>query len=827
MPVVSDFKSFNCRSGGLIERIVFNNRLIVLLAFLATTLVLGYFATQLRVNASFERMIPQSHPYIKNYHENITGLRALGNSIRVVVENRNGDIFDKDFQLTVQRINDKLYLMPGVDRAWLRSLWTPNVRWTQVTEEGYQGGPVMPDGWDGSPEMTARLRTNIQRAGIVGSYVADDFRSTMIVAPLLETDPETGEQLDYGKFSRTLERELRSIEGQGQVRIHIVGFAKIVGDLIEGLYQVSLYFFISAAIAGFFVYLYTRCLRSTVLLVVLASLGVVWLLGVLALLGFELDPYSILAPFLIFAIGLSHGAQKMNGIMQDIGRGSHKYVAARYTFRRLFLTGVTALLANAVGFAVLMIIDIPVIRNLAVTTSIGVFILIFTKLLMIPVLLSYVGVSPAAARRSLVDDKQEQAGKGAMGHVWRWLVRFTERRRAIMAISVALVLTTFSSVVMLQLKVGDIHPGAPELRPDSRYNLDEAYITARYGLSSDLFAVIARTPKGECHNYPMLVEIDRLTDHLRGIEGVRSVRSLADQIRVVNVGGNEGNPKFATLPRNPAVSYAAVSTVQFELADLANTECDVMPVIAYLADHKADTLSRVADSVEGFAAEHDSERIRFLLAAGSAGVEAATNMVVRESIVTMYLAVYGAVALLCLIAFRSWRAVLVALIPLVITSIVCKAVMVWLGIGLKVATLPVIALGVGVGVDYALYLLSIQLLMQRRGASLTEAYRTALLFTGKVVALVGITMVAGVVTWAWSPIRFQADLGILLALMFLWNMIGALILVPALSHFLLRNVGKENRPGAGTEGCEAIPCPVQDRQANIGSREPAICPSVD
>ena len=801
MPVVSDLKNFDRRGGEVIERLIFNNRLVVLLIFLIATAVLGYFATQLRVNASFERMIPQSHPYVKNYHDNIVGLRALGNSIRVVVENRDGDIFDKDFLLTVQQVNDKLYLTTGVDRAWLRSLWTPNVRWTQVTEEGFQGGPVMPDGWDGSVEMTQRLRGNIQRAGIVGSYVADDFKSTMIVAPLLETNPETGEQLDYGEFSRTLERDLRSFEEQGQVRIHIVGFAKVVGDLIEGLHQVALYFFVAVAIAGFFVYLYTRCLRSTVLLVVLAVLGVVWLLGVLALLDFELDPYSILAPFLIFAIGLSHGAQKMNGIMQDIGRGTHRYVAARYTFRRLFLAGVTALMANVVGFAVLMIIDIPVIRNLALTTSIGVSILIFTKLLMIPVLLSYVGVSSAAARRSLVDDKQEQAGKGAMGHVWRWLVRFTERRRAIAAISVASVLTVVSSVVMLQLKVGDIHPGAPELRPDSRYNLDEAYISEHYGLSSDLFAVIGKTPKGECHNFPMQVEVDRLTDHLRGIEGVRSVRSVADQVRIVNIGLNEGNPKFASLSRNPSVSYELVSKVQFELADLASMECDILPVIAYLADHKADTLTRVANSVEAFAAEHDSERIQFLLAAGSAGIEAATNMVVRESIITMYLAVYGAVALLCLIAFRNWRAVVVALIPLVITSIVCKAVMVWLGIGLKVATLPVIALGVGVGVDYALYLLSIQLALQRKGVPLAEAYRAALFFTGKVVALVGITMVAGVVTWAWSPIRFQADMGILLALMFLWNMIGALILIPALSHFLLRNVGARNDQAmAGTGG---------------------------
>jgi predicted RND superfamily exporter protein len=151
----------------------------------------------------------------------------------------------------------------------------------------------------------------------------------------------------------------------------------------------------------------------------------------------------------------------------------------------------------------------------------------------------------------------------------------------------------------------------------------------------------------------------------------------------------------------------------------------------------------------------------------------------------MLLLVYGAVIVLCFITFRSWRAVVVAVVPLVITSVLCEALMVALGIGVKVATLPVVALGVGIGIDYALYLLSVQLAQQRAGATLGEAYRSALQFTGKVVVLVGVTLAAGVATWALSPIKFQADMGILLAFMFLWNMVGAVVLIPALSHFLL------------------------------------------
>lgn len=789
MPVIRDLRDFDPRSGNLLERFIFNNRAPVLLVCLVATLILGFFATRLEVNASFERMMPSSSPYIKNYLANKSELPGLGNTIRIVVENKTGDIYNAQYLETLRQINDKLYLVPGVDRSWMKSLWMPIVRWRQVTEEGITGGAVMPADYSGTPASIDMLRTNISKAGIVGSLVANDLKSTMIVTPLLDIHPQTGAPLNYGEFSKTLEREIRSFESD-QVGVYIVGFGKIVGDLIDGLYKVMLFFGVSVAVAAVFVYLYTRCLRSTVLLVTAAVAGVIWLLGLMHLLGYDLDPYSILVPFLIFAIGLSHGAQKMNGILQDVGRGTHKYVAARYTFRRLFIAGLTALLTNIVGFAVLIIIDIPVIRDLAITTSIGITVLIFTKLVLIPVTLSYIGVSPAAARRALVDDSNVEQGRGMLAKLWQGLDRLTERKGAIITIALTAVLTAVSAWVMMDLRIGDLDPGAPELRADSRYNQDSAFVTKNYGLSSDQFVVIMKTDEDGCRYYKSLQLMDRLALELRQTPGVQATHSMADMTRFITAGLSEGSGKWLTISRDQAITNAAVSAAMINSPDITNQNCSVSPLIAYLSDHKADTLARVLKVSEDFAARYNSPEgaekpTRFLLAAGSAGIEAATNIEVERGIIKMYLAVYGATALLCLLTFRSWRATVVAMIPLIITTILCKALMVWLGIGLKVATLPVIAVGVGVGVDYALYLLSVQIAMQRQGATLKQAYRRSLDFTGRVVALVGMTMAAGVITWAWSPIKFQADMGILLSFMFLWNMVGALVLIPALSHFLL------------------------------------------
>ena len=193
------------------------------------------------------------------------------------------------------------------------------------------------------------------------------------------------------------------------MRVHAIGFAKLVGDLIDGLFQVAMYFGVAALIAALIIYFYTRCVRSTLLVIACSLVAVVWQLGLSRCSASSSIPYSILVPFLVFAIGVSHGAQKMNGIMQDIGRGAHRLVAARFTFRRLFLAGLTALLADAVGFGVLMVIDIPVIQDLALTASVGVAVLIFTNLILLPVLLSYVGVSEAAAARSLRADSETHA----------------------------------------------------------------------------------------------------------------------------------------------------------------------------------------------------------------------------------------------------------------------------------------------------------------------------------------------------------------------------------------------------------------------------------
>ncbi|MDT4806317.1 efflux transporter, putative, hydrophobe/amphiphile efflux-3 family [compost metagenome] len=769
-PVVSNLADFDVHSGSIVERALFNNRIWLVLLCALVTVFLGTSARKLELNASFERMIPTGHEFVRNYLEHRDELVGVGNTLRIAVHNNSGTIYDAHYQETLRKLNDELFLIQGVERPFMKSLWTANTRWLGVTEDGLDGGPVIPDNFDGSAQSLAALRMNVERSGEIGRLVSPDLKSTVILLPLLTTASD-GKPLDYQALSHRLE-ELRAKYAKGPISIHVTGFAKVAGDLIDGVGAIAGYFALALLMCVLALYAYSRCVRSTIVVMTCSLIAVLWTLGALQQLGYVLDPYTVLVPFLVFAIGASHGAQKMNGIANDVASGTHKVVAARYTFRRLFIAGLTALLADALGFAVLTVIDIQIIRDLALTAGIGMGALILTNLVLLPILLSYTGVSV----HNRDDSRFTQA-------LWRALVRFTQPKQARVTVGVAVVLAAVGIVGSMHLTVGDLDPGAPELRKDSRYNQDNAFMVDNFPSSSDLLVVMVKTPKFLCTRHETIVAVDELEWRLQQLPGVESTSSFASLSKLAAVGISEGNPRWYDLPNQATLNSITTRAPR----ELFNQACDLLAVYVYLSDHRAETLDRVVHTTQTFATEVGAgAETRLLLAGGNAGIEAATNIVVKRSNWIMTVLVYLSVMALAMLTFRSWRATLAAMLPLMLTTVLLEALMAWLGIGLKVATLPVVALGVGIGVDYSLYVLSVTLAAMRSGASLPEAYALALRFTGRVVVLTGLTLAAAVFTWVLSPIRFQADMGLLLGFMFVWNMLGALILLPALAHFLLK-----------------------------------------
>jgi predicted RND superfamily exporter protein len=779
--VIRDLDQFDRGSGTILERLLFNHRPVILFLCLVATLFFGFQSAHVRLNADFNKMIPMHQSFIVNFFNHYGDLESQGNALRIAVQANNGTVLNNNYLANLEHLTDTIYLLPNVDRAFMTSLWTPSTRWSAVTGDGLTGGRVIGDLYDGSPKQLAIVAQNIAKTGRIGELVSNDFTSSMIYVPLLQHDGLTGKSLDYGQLARSLDGLRKEYAAKG-VTIHVIGFAMVVGDMINDISTVLVFFAVSAGIAMAMLFWFTRCVRSTLLVVSASLTAVIWQMGAIPLLGLQLTPYSVLVPFLVFAIGMSHGAQKMNGVMQDIGRGTHPLVAARYTFRRLFLAGFSALVCDASSFAVLETIRIDAIRELALLASIGVCVLIFTNLIMLPMLLSYTGVSKKAAERSLRAELGD--GNGSKHPLWSFLDKFTARRYATLAIVAAVILGAVGVVVGRNVQVGDLDQGAPELRQNSQYNRDNAYIINHYTTGSDTLVVLVDTPLNQCLGYPVLRAMNDLQWELEQMPVVQSTSSVGTTVPLMTMLMTENIPKWNELIDNQA---AIGDTWKYIPRNLANFDCTFDPIYVSLRDHKAKTLDSVVSNIQDFIKNPSNQgaNFKFSLAGGNAGIDVATNDVISRANDLMLFLVYATVILFCFVVFRSWRAVICAVLPLVLTSILAQALMACLHIGVKVATLPVVALGVGIGVDYALYVLGIVIKQLRSGATLSQAYYRTLLFTGKIVLLTGFTLATGVVTWIFAPIKFQADMGLLLSFMFLLNMIGALILLPSLAYFLL------------------------------------------
>jgi predicted RND superfamily exporter protein len=354
------------------------------------------------------------------------------------------------------------------------------------------------------------------------------------------------------------------------------------------------------------------------------------------------------------------------------------------------------------------------------------------------------------------------------------------------------VLLVLGFVMSRDLRIGDLDPGAPELRESSRYNRDVDFMAKNYATSPDVFVVMATTPVGECGAYPVAAAVDLFQWEMENLPGVESTSSLFSAMKDVLAGQNGADLRWRALSRNRFASNGAHRMLPTELF---NSDCSMLPVLVFLKDHKAETLTEVVRAAQAFAASHDDEHVRFTLAAGNAGIEAATNMVIKQSEPLMLVLVYSIVAALVLWEFRSWKVTVCLMVPLYITSVLCEALMARLGLGVKVATLPVIALGVGIGVDYGIYIYNRLQGYLLQGLDLPTAYFETLKSTGMAVMLTGVMLALGVATWLASDIKFQADMGLLLTFMFLWNMVGAVVLIPALAALL--GLGKPQRTPDG------------------------------
>lgn len=648
------------------------------------------------------------------------------------------------------------------------------------------------------------------------------------------------------------------------VDVHILGFAKVVGDIIEELIPVVGFFLLTLVMTQLLLWAYLGSFKLALLPLVCSLTAVVWEFGLLKLFGKGLDPFAILVPFLILSISVSHGVQYCNAWVGEISQNRrNSFDASVETWRRLAIYGTMAILTGVVGFALIGLIPIDIIREMALNACLGMFAIVITNKIMMPIWLTWIDVGdPVEFAR-----KQEQRD-AIFDPLWKLLSNMVLMKPAIIAILISGLLLGWSLWKGKELQVGDSQAGVPELLPDSRYNNDTAAVTANFAIGTDVMKVIAETDPEACVKHSVMEQIDRFGWRMDNTEGIQSTISLPWAARQVNMAFSEAAPKFKVLPQNQFTMVQAITPIPTS-SGLLNSNCSAMAVFIFTKDHKASTLERIVHEVGKFNTENSAEfyetntdvdakycaekadarrevgnarvslqkyteqlkkknkgigdeainndegiksrnadidnaktklaaldkacPVNFALASAQVGVMAATNEEVHRLEKPILYIVYAGIIVCVFLSFFEWQSIVAIMLPLALVSWMAYAVMAVLGIGMKTATLPVVALAAGVGVDYGIYIYATFADALAAGFKRRDAYFKTLKLTGKAVAFTGLTLSLGVLTWLWSGLQFQRDMGKLLVFMFVANMFGALLLLPAIASFILKP--KELAPG--------------------------------
>jgi predicted RND superfamily exporter protein len=832
--------SFGRRILRIVEVPIFRWRRATLALLVLLTVFFGWHAAQLKPDAGWLKMVPKEHPYMQTFMQYYRDFGGA-NTVLIALHNNRGDIYQPQFMETLRKVSDDAFFIPGADRSRVTSIFSPSILYIEVVEGGLSGENVIPSNYAPTPEMMQRIRVNVGKASVIGRLVSEDQTTALVQLELLENDPESGTTsdlalsqlspreraravwdqsagqpiaqrlravatalaphigasggLDYVKVGDALETIRRTYETP-DVSIHIVGFAKVVDDMTKASFEVGSFFVVALILMGLLLWIYVGSLRLAQLVVATSLVACTWELGLLHAFGFGLDPFAMLVPFLIMAVSVSHGVQYVSAWANEVStRGATSYQASLATFRSLAIPGVVALLTNVAGFSTIYLINIQIIREMSFNAAFGMLGVIIVNKVLLPIVLSYLRL-PDPAKFRAAQEKRGRIGDA----VFRRMAVLTRRGPATIVVLVCAGLSIFGASQYRHVQIGDTTEGVPELRPDSRFNQDARVISRHFTMGVDHLKVIAESFDDGCVDYGVMSEIDRFSWYMTNQASVRDVLSLLELAKVAHAGLNEGRLDAEVVPRQPQ-TLAQVTALVPTTTGFLNATCSALALFVFTTDHKAATITALTDAVQRYSRElQRDKRVTFRLASGNVGVMAATNEEVRRNELPVVAWVYGVIILFLWLSFRTLSGVLCVILPLSMVTLLGYALMVAMGIGQKVATLPVLAFACGIGVDYGIYSYSVVAMGLRRGMSLEEAYYQKMRSTGKATLFTGVGLATGVAMWLFSKLQFQRDMGVLLIFGFTANMIGAIVVLPALAHFFsreeLRHAARDLSAGA-------------------------------
>lgn len=735
-----------------------------------------FFALQipaLKMYSDFADLLPQSHPYIQ-LHNEIKDNFGGANVIIVGVELTEGDIFTNEALATIHRVTQAVDSLPGVNHNLVTSVTHRNSRHVWLTEFGSINSEPYYKPLDGdmSDAQLSQVRENVvANPRIYGPLVSPDMKVALIKAQLNEG------QLDYEKTFAQLQ-EVRQSEQRAGINIYATGQPVLQGWVYTYKDQIIEIFLFTALIMVSLLIFHFR--RPMGVLVPLAGVIIssIWGMGIISLLGYNLDPLSLVIPFLISARAMSHGIQLVERYYSELAEHDDNRIAAQLTFESLFRPGTLGVVSDAIGLLLIAIGSIPLNTKLAHYASLWAVSIIITVLLAVPLLLS---ILPKPKNTELKTNVLRSVGSSCAR-----LVGGQRAPHVILGVAAALLVAGLYTSSFVT--IGEAEPGSPILYQDHDYNISSKLVNDRFPGSEELYIVAEHTDKGGLKKPEVLAALEDLEEHMLLDPEVGGAKGIPDLIKQVNRLMHNNDPRWYQIPPDAnytgglMFTYMASSPIPGALNEFTDTDERIANLVFFYKDHQGETIRRAIHMAKQWIAENNGkvEGLTIRLAGGTIGVTAAMDEAAFDTNKTVLPLVFLFIVLIVTFFYRSLYAGLLMLMAMIFATVMTYAYMGIQRVGININTVPIIAVGVGVGIDYSIYMMDrIREEMMRLG-DLRAAVQRAISTTGLAISFTALTLIAGIVMWVvLSDLRFQADAAQLLSVMIVLNAIAAMLLVPS------------------------------------------------
>jgi predicted RND superfamily exporter protein len=754
---------------------IFANPAAVLIGIFAMTLVFATQVPSLKILTDFNDLLPQQHPYIQTYNrikENFGG----ANQVVMVIEAPEGqDVFNDTTLALVHEATQGVDTLPSINHNLISSLTHRTVRKVFVREDGGFASQPYYDAQNPTrtPEQLAQLRKDVlANPQVYGLLVSPDLKAALIKGQLNEG------AIDYAATFAELQKVRAAVTRDGHT-VHITGNPVLTGWVYTYLNQIVGILFWTLALLAALLVVYFRRLYGIALPLLGISLSSIWGLGFMSWLGFNLEPLSMPIPFLIAARAMSHGVQLVARYYEELAVTHDGRKAARNALDALFRPGSLAIIVDAVCIAVMMLGAAPFNWKLGVSAGFWAFSVIFTVHFMIPLALTLLPQPKDM-------ENKNQGVRSALGGFMAATGGKPAGAIAILGITALLVVA--GTPLALKVKIGESEPGSPILHQDHDYNRSTTAVNGLFPGSEELH-IIARTKEpGGLKRPEVMQAIERFQQLMLADPAVGGVKAIPAVVRQVNRLTHNDDPRWAQLPDSAGeigglmFAYMASSPTPGALKEFVNADETEADLVFFYKDHQAETITRALALAEESAliAAAGVTDLVFEPGGGIVGVSAAANEALHDDHMIMVPMVMIAAFVLVMLYYQSLHAGWLMVLPMLFATIMTYAYMGWQGIGVSVNTVPVIMVGVGVGIDYAVYFMDrIREEMEQLG-DIRKAAINAVATTGYAVSFTAVTLIAGVVLWIFmSDLRFQSDAAVLLSFMLIVNAVAAMMIVPA------------------------------------------------